>query len=58
MSDSTRNPDLHSLEDRIGVIFNKKHLLKTAITHDSYLNEPGGRGLESYERLEFLGNAS
>jgi len=45
------------LEERLGVIFNEKDLLKTARTHDSYLNEPSGKGQESYERLEFLGDA-
>ncbi len=32
-------------------------LLKRVFTHSSFLNEPGGSGLESNERLEFLGDA-
>ncbi|MFQ5441746.1 MAG: ribonuclease III [Thermodesulfobacteriota bacterium] len=32
-------------------------LLKRVFTHSSFLNEPGGGGLESNERLEFLGDA-
>ncbi|MDR0524202.1 MAG: hypothetical protein LBG62_07290 [Candidatus Methanoplasma sp.] len=32
-------------------------LFCAAMTHDSILNEPGGKGLESYERLEWLGDA-
>jgi len=32
-------------------------LLKNVFVHTSYLNEPDGAGLESNERLEFLGDA-
>ncbi len=45
------------LEKEIGVVFKDKRMLKIACTHDSYLNEPAGRGLDSNERLEFLGDA-
>ncbi|MXY45958.1 MAG: ribonuclease III [Chloroflexi bacterium] len=34
-----------------------RHSLKTALTHSSYLNEHADEGLESNERLEFLGDA-
>ena len=37
--------------------FKDRELLKTACTHRHILNEPAGRGLKNYERLEFLGDA-
>ena len=46
--------ELESLEKSIGVKFNKKGLLKTALTHTSYANE---NKLESNEKLEFLGDS-
>lgn len=42
------------LERVIGYTFKDKQLLSQALTHSSYANECGG---ESYERLEFLGDA-
>lgn len=42
------------IEEKIGYVFRDKELLKTAFTHSSYVN---GRGGESNERLEFLGDA-
>lgn len=42
------------LEDRIGYNFKNKELLKTALTHSSYGD--GRRTIETYERLEFLGD--
>ena len=44
------------LEEKIGYRFKNPALLETALTHSSYVNEQGG-GDESYERLEFLGDA-
>lgn len=41
------------LED-MGIKIENKDLLETALTHSSYANE---HGVESYERLEFLGDA-
>ncbi len=38
-----------------GITFKKPQLLKTALTHRSALNEV--KGISSYERLEFLGDA-
>ena len=32
-------------------------LLKQALVHRSYLNEQDGEPLDSYERMEFLGDA-
>lgn len=38
----------------LGIIIKNEELLKTALTHSSYANE---NNVESYERLEFLGDA-
>lgn len=45
------------IEQKIGVVFKDKSLLKQAFTHRSYLNENRSLGLEHNERLEFLGDA-
>lgn len=39
---------------KFGIKFKTEKLIRTALTHTSYVNEHGG---ESYERLEFLGDA-
>ncbi|HCQ31170.1 TPA: ribonuclease III [Candidatus Collierbacteria bacterium] len=49
------NPNLNSLQDYLGYQFNNITLLQTALTHRSCLNQP--EITESYERLEFLGDA-
>ncbi len=49
-----RNKDLSGLEKRMGYKFKNPELLRTALTHKSYANQ---FGVESYERLEFLGDA-
>jgi ribonuclease III len=41
----------------LGYTFNDPALLQQALVHTSYVNERPGRGLESNERLEFLGDA-
>ncbi len=46
-----------ALEQRIGYTFRNKELLENALTHSSYLNELTIKRGESYERLEFLGDA-
>lgn len=46
----------NQLEKTIGVKFTNKNLLLTALTHPSYLNE-NTTTLDSYQRLEFLGDA-
>ncbi len=46
--------DLSPLEGRMGHKFKNIQLLRTALTHKSYANQ---FGVESYERLEFLGDA-
>jgi ribonuclease-3 len=49
--------ELHELEDKLGVVFKNKNLLKQALIHRSWLNENPDSGLENNERLEFLGDA-
>ena len=46
--------DINQFQKNIGYFFKNSQLLKTAFTHTSYANE---HGIESYERLEFLGDA-
>lgn len=48
-------PNLKSLQTLLEYSFKNESLLNTALTHRSCLNEPGVT--ESYERLEFLGDA-
>ena len=49
---------LTALEDKLGVVFKDKDLLKQALIHRSWLNEnPGGGAADHNERLEFLGDA-
>jgi len=45
------------LEKRLGYSFQNRALLENALTHSSYANENRGKGLESNERLEFLGDS-
>ena len=47
--------DLTPLMQEIGYHFKNESLLLQALTHSSFANE--GRGIESYERLEFLGDS-
>ena len=49
------NPNLKPLQTLLDYTFRDEKLLVTALTHRSCLNEPGIT--ESYERLEFLGDA-
>lgn len=49
------SPNLKPLQTLLGYTFKNEKLLQTALTHRSCLNEPGVT--ESYERLEFLGDA-
>jgi len=53
--DNTGAPS--ELESMIGYSFKDQGLLKTALTHSSYANEQFDEIIESYERLEFLGDA-
>lgn len=47
--------DLTLLMNEIGYTFKDDRLLRQALTHSSYANE--GKGVECYERLEFLGDS-
>src|SRR3989344_4001819 len=49
--------NFEKFEERAGVTFKDKNLLKQAFTHRSYINENRGSALEHNERLEFLGDA-
>ena len=49
--------NFEKFEERAGVIFKDKSLLKQAFTHRSYINENRESKLEHNERLEFLGDA-
>jgi ribonuclease-3 len=46
-----------TLSFTLGYAFRDSSLLQSALVHTSYVNERPGRGLESNERLEFLGDA-
>jgi ribonuclease-3 len=46
------------LETALGLKFKDSSLLQQALVHCSYLNEARALGLESNERLEFLGDAA
>ena len=48
---------IYVMERRLGIRFQNPNLLKTALTHSSYLNEKPDENLECNERLEFLGDA-
>ena len=48
---------MRQLEEKIGYRFHDSTLLKTALTHSSYVNEHPREHAECYERLEFLGDS-
>ena len=48
---------LKKLQSVLGVFFNNETLLQQALVHSSYANENQWSQLESYERMEFLGDA-
>lgn len=48
---------MEELEKKLGYSFKDKTLLETALSHSSYANENRAEGLESNERLEFLGDS-
>jgi ribonuclease-3 len=50
-------PAAQNLARALGYTFLDPGLLQAALIHTSYVNERPGRGLESNERLEFLGDA-
>lgn len=49
--------NLNEVEQKLGVTFNDKNLLRQVFVHRSYLNENIGFTLDHNERLEFLGDA-
>jgi len=49
--------DLAKLQEAIGFQFDNETLLRQALVHRSFLNENPDFGLESNERLEYLGDA-
>lgn len=49
--------DFKKFEEKVGIEFNDKSLLKQAFIHRSYINENPSVGLDHNERLEFLGDA-
>jgi ribonuclease-3 len=49
--------NLPELEQKLGVDFSNKDLLRQVFVHRSYLNENTGFDLDHNERLEFLGDA-
>ncbi len=49
--------DFSQFEQKAGISFLDKSLLKQAFTHRSYINENRDSNLEHNERLEFLGDA-
>jgi ribonuclease III len=49
--------DFSGFEERTGIVFADKELLKQAFIHRSYINENPSAGLSHNERLEFLGDA-
>lgn len=49
--------DFSIFEEKTGIKFKNKNLLKQAFIHRSYINENPNTGLTHNERLEFLGDA-
>ncbi len=49
---------LSQFSERNGLSFKDRSLLRTALTHRSYLNEHGDVDWEDNERLEYLGDAA
>lgn len=48
---------MKTLEEKLGYTFRNRQLLAAALYHSSYANEHRGSGIQSNERLEFLGDA-
>lgn len=49
--------NLRDLQSNLKYTFKNEEFLKNALCHKSYINEARGQNLESYERMEFLGDA-
>lgn len=52
-----RLEQLKELENKIMYCFNDKNVLNTAFMHSSFVNEQKAKGIQSNERLEFLGDS-
>ena len=48
---------MKTLEEKLGYTFRNIQLLEAALYHSSYANEHRGTGIQSNERMEFLGDA-
>ena len=48
---------MEALEEKLGYRFANRALLENALTHSSYANENRAKGVQSNERLEFLGDS-
>jgi len=48
---------IQEIEKKIGYVFKDKSLIRQAFTHRSFSNEQLINNLQSYERIEFLGDA-
>ena len=48
---------MKTLEEKLGYTFRDRQLLEAALYHSSYANEHRGIGVQSNERLEFLGDS-
>lgn len=57
MADRRHEAQLTALEERLGIAFKNRDLLREAVTHRSYLNEHRNHAGRHNERLEFLGDA-
>lgn len=57
MPQHVRKPALQKLERAIKHRFKNRDLLERALTHRSFANEQGGKGVLHNESLEFLGDA-
>ena len=49
---------MKTLEEKLGYTCRDRHLLEAALYHSSYANEHRGSGIQSNERLEFLGDSA
>ena len=48
---------MQELEKKLNYTFRNQQLLREALNHSSYANEHRAQGLDSNERLEFLGDS-
>jgi len=56
-SSKLKHMDFTKFEEKAGINFKNKSLLRQAFTHRSYINENRATNLSHNERLEFLGDA-